>query len=334
MAHANFAATIQSALEEAVWALAELAKRRSGCDRLIITGGVGLNCTLNGRLARSGMFREVYVPPVTFDTGVALGAALSLHRQMSGRGASGEPMPHAYYGIAASAHEIEAALGAVSANVRCLDDDELLPIVAGKIAEGQVVGWFQGRAEIGQRALGARSILCDPRQRRRLVKVNLVKGREVWRPLAPSILAEHYQEFFEGPAPAIADFMLAAMPVRAEARRRIPATVHVDGSARPQVVHRTTNSRYWRLIEEFRRVTGVPAVMNTSFNLAGEPIVHTPEDAVSSFMRSDLDALVIESYLVQKSEVPKAARLELPAMASHGAHHGGSEPAEAPPAGA
>jgi carbamoyltransferase len=243
-------------------------------------------------------------------------------------------MPHAYYGIAASAHEIEAALGAVSANVRRLDDDELLPIVAGKIAEGQVVGWFQGRAEIGQRALGARSILCDPRQRRRLVKVNLVKGREVWRPLAPSILAEHYQEFFEGPAPAIADFMLAAMPVRAEARRRIPATVHVDGSARPQVVHRTTNSRYWRLIEEFRRVTGVPAVMNTSFNLAGEPIVHTPEDAVSSFMRSDLDALVIESYLVQKSEVPKAARLELPALASHGAHHGGSEPAEAPPAGA
>lgn len=299
MAHANFAATIQAALEAAVFRLAEIVRDRSGCEDLVITGGVGLNCTMNGRLVRSGMFRDVYVPPVTFDTGVSLGAALAVAREAGYGGASGS-LDHAYHGIEPSDSDIERALHGAGLSAPQLPDEELFNRVAAYLADGKVVGWFNGRAEIGQRALGARSMLCDPRDRRRLVRVNKVKGREVWRPLAPSVLEEYYNMLFEGPAPRIADFMLAALPVRQDARHLIPATVHVDGSARPQVVRKATNPRYWQLIETFRKLTGVPAVMNTSFNLAGEPIVHTPEDAVSSFVRSDMDVLVLGNRMVTK----------------------------------
>lgn len=300
MAHANFAATVQTALEEAVLQLARVAKERTGAENLVITGGVGLNCTFNGRLARSGLFRDVYIPPVTFDTGVSLGAALVADRR---RCPDREPMArldHAYWGITPSAVDVERAIGESGLEAVLLSEDEIVSRVADHIVNGRVVGWFQGRAEIGQRALGARSMLCDPRDRRRLVRVNTVKGREVWRPLAPSVLEEFADEFFDGALPGLADFMLAALPVREEARRRIPATVHVDGSARPQVVHRDTNPRYWRLIDGFRERTGVPVVMNTSFNLAGEPIVHTPENAISSFCRSEMDVLALGDYLIEK----------------------------------
>jgi predicted NodU family carbamoyl transferase len=301
MAHAGFAASVQVALEEAVIQLARIAKERSGSENLVITGGVGLNCTLNGRLARSGLFREIYVPPVTFDTGVGLGAALIADRQ---RCPDREPMPrfqHAYWGATPSAEAVEADIQASGLLAERLPEEELVSRVADRIADGKVVGWFQGRAEIGQRALGARSMLCDPRDRRRLVRVNTVKGREVWRPLAPSVLDEYADQLFEGRLPGLSDFMLAALPVRHDAWRTIPATVHVDGSARPQRVRRDTNSRYWRLIDTFRERTGVPAVMNTSFNLAGEPIVHSAADAISSFNRSEMDVLAIENFFIEKA---------------------------------
>jgi carbamoyltransferase len=303
MAYANFAASVQAALEEAVFQLAKVARERTAAEDLVITGGVGLNCTMNGRLARAGLFRDVYVPPVTHDTGVSLGAALVADRQ---RCPGRKPMSrfeHAYWGLEASAGDIDKAVKESGLPAIRLDEEDLLSRVVDHLTEGRIVGWFQGRAEVGQRALGARSMLCDPRRRQHLVRVNTVKGREIWRPLAPSVLEEHAGQLFEDRLPGLASFMLAALPVREDARHAVPATVHVDGSARPQAVRRATNPRYWRLIDTFRQRTGVPAVINTSFNLAGEPIVHTAADAISSFRRSGLDVLALGDYLLEKPAV-------------------------------
>ena len=174
--------------------------------------------------------------------------------------------------------------------------------ISALLAENRIIGWFQGRAEVGQRALGNRSILANPGDRANLVRVNQLKGREMWRPLAPSVLEEHLSELFEVEAARSPfDFMLAAKQVRSAVAPVIPATVHVDGTARPQAVSRSTNPRYWSLIDRFRRLTGVPAVLNTSFNLAGSPIVNSPADAVDTFLKSDLEALVIGDYLATKN---------------------------------
>jgi carbamoyltransferase len=181
-----------------------------------------------------------------------------------------------------------------------LADAALADAVARHLQDGKLVGWWQGRAEVGQRALGARSILCDPRERRSLVRANEVKGRECWRPLAPAVLDHHAADVFDGTLPIAADFMLAAWPVREAARQLLPAAVHVDGSARPQTV-RPWQHRYRAVIEAFADRTGVPAVINTSFNLAGEPIVLSPEDAVDTFLRSGLDVLVVDDLVVCKT---------------------------------
>lgn len=300
MAYSGFAASVQASLEEAVFQLARTVKQRSDNDRLVVVGGVGLNCTLNGRLARSGLFSDVYVPPVPHDVGVSLGAAMVADRE---RRADWAPMPrfeHAYWGVRPTSDEVEAAIQESGLPATRLPESALIDRVVQHLTAGHTVGWFQGKAEIGQRALGARSLLCDPRQRSQLVRVNTVKGREVWRPLAPSVLEEYAFDLFGPGVPSLANFMLAALPVRVAAQRSIPATVHIDGSARPQLVRRETNPRYWTLIDAFRRATGVPAVLNTSFNLAGEPIVHSPADAISSFTHGEVDILALEDYLLEK----------------------------------
>ncbi len=301
MAHGDFAATIQRALEEAVLRLSQVARERTGADALVITGGVGLNCTLNGKLVRAGIFSDVYVPPVTFDAGVSLGAAIVADRERCPNRRPMARFEHAYWGITPARAEMDMAVRDSGLHSERLSEDELVWRVADHLSQGRIVGWFQGRAEIGQRALGARSILSDPRDRKHLVQVNTVKGREVWRPLAPSVLEEYAGDLFEGGLPRLADFMLAALPVRVDARPMISATVHVDGSARPQVVRRATNPLYWRLVDAFRQRTGVPAIINTSFNLAGEPIVHGPEDAISSFCRSEIDVLALGDHLIEKT---------------------------------
>jgi carbamoyltransferase len=176
---------------------------------------------------------------------------------------------------------------------------QLPDLVAEHLQQGKLVGWWQGRAEVGQRALGARSILCNPRSRRSLVRANRVKGRESWRPLAPAVLADRTDGMFGGPLPAAADFMLTAWPVLESARAQAPAAVHVDGSARPQAV-RPEQARYYETIDAFRERTGVPAVINTSFNLAGRPIVLSAEDAIDTFLQSELDVLVLEDLVVVK----------------------------------
>lgn len=301
MAHAHFAASVQHSLEQVVQGLADGLCRDLDVDRLVIAGGVALNCTLNGVLARSGSFAEIYIPPVPHDAGVSLGAALFVHSTVAG------PVPnvrlrHAYWGPRpGEPDELGPELAGAGLAVTRLTDPDLPGRVAERLADGQLVGWWQGRAEVGQRALGARSILCDPRRRSDLVRLNTVKGRETWRPLAPSVLAERADELFAGPLPQAADFMLAAWPVRPEARPRIPVAVHVDGTARPQLVSRSTNPRFWSLIDCFRQATGEPAVVNTSFNLAGDPIVLSAADAVATFRRSDLDCLVLGDLLVERS---------------------------------
>jgi carbamoyltransferase len=180
------------------------------------------------------------------------------------------------------------------------DPHALAAHIAGRLAAGRIVAVWQERGEIGQRALGARSLLCDPRDRHALVRLNDLKGREMWRPVTPSVQLEYWDDLFAMPAQPPANFMLAAYPVRADTQRLIPACVHVDGSARPQAVSRSGNPLYWQIIDQFRQLTGVPAVLNTSFNLAGEPIVYTLDDAISTFVNSPIDTLVAGPMVLEK----------------------------------
>jgi carbamoyltransferase len=301
MAHADFAASIQCALEGVLLHLAARARRETGHSNLVLAGGVGLNCAANGKLIRSDIFDEVWIPPIPHDAGVSLGAALVADR--AGRGSSTTParLPHAFWAPATERPDADAVADLLpGVEVNGHSESELAEVVARHLDEGKLVGWWQGRAEIGQRALGARSILCDPRKRQALVRANTVKGRESWRPLAPAVLTEHAGSVFGGLLPAAADFMLTAWPVREAARSQLPAAVHVDGSARPQVV-RPEQARYHDLIRAFHERTGVPAVINTSFNLAGKPIVLSAEDAIDTFLQSDLDVLVLDDLVAVRS---------------------------------
>jgi carbamoyltransferase len=304
MAYADFAASIQAALEEVILNLAATARRESGSSNLVMAGGVALNCTANGAVVRSGIFDQVWVPPVPHDAGVSLGAAfVAAHAARGAQGARSR-LPHAFWSPDTGRPDASVMASLSGCEVTQYAEAQLAEVVAQQLESGKLVGWWQGRAEVGQRALGARSILCDPRRRQTLMRTNRVKGREAWRPLAPAVLAEHVGSIFDGPLPPIADFMLAAWPVREQARRRLPAAVHVDGSARPQVV-REEHGRYYDVIRSFHERTGMPAVINTSFNLAGEPIVLSAHDAVEAFRRSELDVLVMDD-LVAVRPAPKA----------------------------
>jgi carbamoyltransferase len=300
MAYANFAASVQEALERAMIHLAGRLRDATSSTALAIAGGVGQNCAANGVLAASGLFEKVYVQPACHDAGVSLGAALQVSHQRD-RGLDllrTAEMPHAYWGLRYPPEDCRAALDNAGLKYRHLPEDELVRTVARLIADDHVVGWFHGAAEIGPRALGARSMLADPRKRRNVIRVNDLKSREVWRPLAPSVLEEHFAEFFTGPVRS--PFMNVACQVSETARRHVPAIVHVDGTARPQAVSRRHAARYWALIDAFREVTGIPVLLNTSFNLRGEPIVHTPRNAVRDFLFSSLDALVLEDFLITR----------------------------------
>lgn len=301
MAHAAFAASVQRSLEGALLSLASLARRETGLRNVVFAGGVALNCSANGALFRSGIFDEIWIPPFPHDAGVSLGAALIA----AGAGRDGsipKRLEHAFLAPDQPAPDPNLFDSVPGVDVEQLGDPDLARVVARDLAEGSLVGWFQGRAEVGQRALGARSILCDPRKRRNLVWLNEIKGREPWRPLAPAILSEHFASLIGHEPPAMSDFMLAALEVRDSARDRIQAAVHVDGTARPQSVD-ASHGRYHALIRSFEEITGVPALINTSFNLAGSPIVHSVEDALETFAASDLDAVVVDDYYVRRSRV-------------------------------
>ncbi|WP_428963132.1 carbamoyltransferase family protein [Micromonospora fluostatini] len=303
MAYVNFAASAQAALETALVNLAAQARHLTGQRRLVIAGGVAQNCSANAAIVEAGHFDEYYVLPVPHDAGVSYGAALAVaHAEALRTGTPFRPqrLDHAYWGPDVRPEQVTAALHGSGLHAERLPEEELLGRVAAALAEGRIVGWYSGRAEIGPRALGARSLLADPRRRETVLRLNTLKGREVWRPLAPSVLAERFDEYFE--AGLASPFMNVRAMTRPAVRSRIAAVVHVDGSARPQAVNRADSPRYWSLISAFERLTGVPVVLNTSFNLAGEPIVNTPAEAVRTFLAGQLDLLVLQDRLVTRPE--------------------------------
>jgi carbamoyltransferase len=294
--HKNLAFAVQDACEQAMITLARAAVAKTGCRNLCLAGGVALNSKANGKILASGLVDRIFIQPAAGDDGVCLGAALAPYLDAGGK-LPVRRMRHAYLGSESSDAEIEKVLQTFKLRPARAADPAAK--AAEMLANGKIVGWFQGRMEFGPRALGSRSILADPRDPEMNAKVNnAVKFREWWRPFAPSMLAEVAGEYLESSTDS--PFMVLTAQVKPEKRNVIPSVTHVDGSARPQTVERDVNPLYWRLIHEFGQRTGVPVVMNTSFNLRGEPIVCTPTDAVRTFFSSGMDALVIGSFVVEK----------------------------------
>jgi carbamoyltransferase len=302
--YADIAASIQAVTEEVMLKMAHQAHRETGLKRLCMAGGVALNSRANGRILRETPFEEIYIHPSAGDGGGAIGAALFAYHMVLGRPRK-FILEHAYWGEEHRPHEIEQFLKENAISYQRFDDDEkLLKRTVDRLQEGKVIGWFQGRFEWGPRALGNRSILADPRRPDMKDIVNSkIKFREPYRPFAPSVLVDRTSEFFDLPEPARhypARFMLYVVNVKEKQRDVVPAITHVDGTARLQTVDRATAPRYYRLIERFGEATGVPVILNTSFNLKGEPIVNTPREAFRTFSISEMDLLVLDQFLVEK----------------------------------
>ncbi|MEZ4391504.1 MAG: carbamoyltransferase C-terminal domain-containing protein [Polyangiales bacterium] len=328
----DLAASIQEVTDRIVLASARHAHALTGCRDLCLAGGVALNCVSNGRLLREGPFERVWVQPAAGDAGGALGVATYIWHALLGHPRAARPedgMRGALLGPSYSTAEAAATLRALGAVFEVLDDEgALLDRVAAALADGAVVGWFQGRMEFGPRALGGRSILADPRDEGTQSRLNLkTKFRESFRPFAPSVLAERAHEWFDLAEGVESPYMLLVAPVAAsrrlpvdetlfglerlhQRRSSVPAVTHVDGSARVQTVTAARNGRYRRLLERFHAHTGCPLVVNTSFNVRGEPIVRSPEDAYRCFMATDLDVLVVEDCVLLKSAQPERARVD------------------------
>src|SRR4051794_33524353 len=292
-AHAALASTVQHRLEEVLIDLARWLHERTGDADLVMAGGVALNCVANSRLWREGPFERIWVQPASGDSGTALGAAMHVARQLGDRVA---PMHTAALGRGWDDEALAARLR--TAGVAFERPDDLADAVAEVLAGDGVVAWFQGRSEYGPRALGHRSLLADPRRAENLEKLNDIKGREQFRPVAPMVLAERAAEIFEGPMPS--PFMLFTHGVRPGWAERIPAVVHVDGTARIQTVDRGQEPLVARMLEAFEARPGVPVVVNTSLNTAGRPMVDDPRDALECFGSSPVDALVIGSFIVRR----------------------------------
>ncbi len=296
--HADLAASVQLVFEEVVFGFLRHVQRESGMKNLAYAGGVALNCAANGRIFRETPFTQLYIPPAANDAGIAMGSALHVAHEVLDE-PRGPAMMHAYFGPGCSDDAIQKALTAAGVEYETpADEDSLVRATAACIADGQVTGWFQGRMEFGPRALGNRSILADPRRMDMKDILNhRIKRRESFRPFCPSILAASTAEYFEEDRPS--PFMVQAYPFRESVRPLIPGTVHLDGTGRLQTVEREANPLYWKLLTEYHRITGVPVLINTSFN-ENEPIVNDPEEAICCFLRTKMDLLVIGSHMVKK----------------------------------
>jgi len=323
----DIAASIQKVTEEIVTRLARTAKKELDVDYLCLAGGVALNCVSNGKLLRSAMFKDIWIQPAAGDAGGALGAALTVWHEYLDNPRIPDPedsMQGSYLGPEPSDESIESYFKTVHASFKKLDDDELMPMLAEILDDGKVVGLMQGRMEFGPRALGGRSIIGDPRNKEMQSVMNLkIKYRESFRPFAPVVRADRVEDYFEqtGKSP----YMLIVAPVKESlripmneeqkqlfgieklniARSELPAITHVDYSARVQTIHKHTNPRFHHLLDAFEARTGCAVLVNTSFNVRGEPIVCTPEDAYRCFMRTEMDYLVINDYLLAKSDQPE-----------------------------
>jgi carbamoyltransferase len=296
--HEDVAGALQAVLEEAYLHVVNEAHRLTGSTNLCLAGGVALNAVANGRIRNETPFDGVYIQPAAGDSGIAVGAAYHVWHQTLGRERS-FVMDHAYTGPEYSDARCGGAVRAAGLESELVDDDTLFTTVAERIAAGEVVGWFQGRMEFGPRALGNRSIVTDPRRHDMKDILNArIKHREPFRPFAPSILAERTAEWYD--QDYTSPFMILVYKTKADKRERIPAVNHVDDTGRLQTVERHVNPRYYRLIEEFEKQTGVPVLLNTSFN-ENEPIVMTPEHAVETFQKTHMDLLVLGNHLVRRA---------------------------------
>ena len=326
--HCNLAYAIQNVTEEIVLKMAKEAKNITGADYLCMAGGVALNCVANGKLLKENIFKDIFIQPAAGDAGGALGAALMAHymyyEQKRTATIDHDAMQGAYLGPDYSDKDATLAFKKHKAVYRRIDNfNNLCTDVADLLDKGNVIGWFQGRMEFGPRALGNRSILGDARNVEMQKKLNLkIKYREGFRPFAPSVLYESSKEFFD--LPVASPYMLLIADVQEERRRNLPenyheldlweklyyersdvqSITHLDFSARIQTVHKETNPQYWQLINAFKEKTGYGIVVNTSFNVRGEPIVCTPEDAYKCFMRTEMDYLVVNNFLLKKTEQP------------------------------
>ncbi|MFH0980805.1 MAG: carbamoyltransferase [Planctomycetota bacterium] len=299
--HQDIAHSGQKMVEEIMVKMATHVRRITGLDHLCVGGGVGLNCVANWRMLQESGFERIFIQPAAGDSGGALGTAFYLCNSVLKHPRT-FVMRHACWGPAFTNQEIQAALARNHLAHQYHDrEEDLLDTTAALIEEGKVVGWFQGRMEFGPRALGARSLVADARNPKMKDIINAkVKFREAFRPFAPSVLKERAHEYFEMPAGMDAPFMLLVPKVRAEKQSVVPAITHRDGTGRVQTVTEAENGRYYRLIKTFAQRTGVPLVINTSFNVRGEPIVCTPQDAINTFVNTGIDVLVIGNYLVQE----------------------------------
>jgi len=302
--YADIAASIQRVTEEVLLKLANYVQKESGLKRLCIAGGVGLNSVANGRILRETPFEELFIQPASGDGGGALGAALYVHHNLL-RQPRKFIMEHAYWGKEYSESEIKAFLDSNNIPFEHIQhDDRLIDTVVADLMDGKVVGWFQGRFEWGPRALGNRSILADPRSEEMKDLVNTkIKFREPFRPFAPVILEENAEDYFcDGHLAARqfpARYMLLVLPLKADKAEKIGAVNHL-GTGRLQTVREEWNPRYYRIVKAFGEATGVPVLLNTSFNLRGEPIVSSPSDAMNTFSKSGIDVLVLQNFIVRK----------------------------------
>ncbi len=300
--HRNLASALQARLEEIYLGMLKKLAERTGLKAVCLAGGVAFNCVANGKIFDKTGFEQVYVHPAAGDAGLSVGAAYYVWHQVLGKPRA-FAMEHAYWGPGYERDAIRAAidvngLAMNGCRVEELGEDTLMQRTATIVADGKIIGWFQGRAEWGPRALGNRSIVADPRRPEMKEILNRrIKHREIFRPFAPSILAESTGEWFEKSHPS--PFMTLAYSVRPEKRDKIPAPTHVDGTGRLQTVAREANQRYWSLIKAFERITGVPVVLNTSFN-DNEPIVCSPAEALDCFQRTQMDALVLGDFLITR----------------------------------
>ncbi len=298
--HQDVAHSLQVVTEEIILHLLNVLHKRHPSDHVVVVGGVAMNSVANGKITQHTPFKEAYIPAGAADNGGSFGSAFYVWHRVLGQPRSFE-MQHAYWGPAPEEPAIKAAVLAEKDRVRAekLDRKALIERTVDALCRGEVVGWFQGRMEFGARALGNRSLLADPRRTDMRDIINLkIKFREKFRPFAPSILAEHVGAYFERDEPA--PFMEKVFKIREEKRAEIPAVTHVDGSGRLQSVSKQTNPLYWELIEAFRQRTGVPILLNTSLN-ENEPIVHTPAQALSCFLRTKMDVIVLGSHFITRS---------------------------------
>ncbi|HEY6769287.1 MAG TPA: carbamoyltransferase [Candidatus Sulfotelmatobacter sp.] len=303
--YADIAASIQKVTEDILVNMAKHLHKTTGLSNLCMAGGVALNCVANTRILHESGFEKLYVQPAAGDGGGALGAALWAYNTLLGKPRNFQ-MEHAFWGRANSDSEIGDFLRRNNIkHTRYDDEDKMLDVVVNHLTNASVIGWAQGRFEWGPRALGSRSILADPRNPNMKDIVNTkIKFREPYRPFAPSVLAESAEKYFDLPNAmkhAPARYMQYVVPVKPDAQAILPAITHVDGTGRMQTVFKEQSPRYYKMIEKFGQATGVPVVMNTSFNLKGEPIVNTPANAHNTFVKSEMDALVLENFIIEKN---------------------------------